>query len=559
MTLAGPKQDTAAFPGPQAGSAAVPWVKEVGALNGSASTPAASAGTAWGTPAARWMLLATVLGSGMAFLDSTVVTVALPAIQDDLGTGLSGLQWIVNGYMVTLSALILLSGSLSDRFGRVRVFMAGVAVFATASVLCTFAPTVELLVAGRIVQGVGGALLTPGSLAILQAGFREEDRARAIGAWSGLTGVAAAVGPFVGGWLVQIGDWRLIFLINLPIAVVVLLIARFKVPESRDTAAAAELDHWGALLGVAALGGITYALIQGGAVGATPAVWTGVAVGVLALAVFLVVEWRSPAPMLPLQIFASRTFSVTNFATVLVYGSLGPLLFLLVIYLQEVGGYSPVAAGAASLPITLLMLLLSARSGKLASRIGPRVQLCVGPLLLATGFILLSRLSPGDTYITGVLPGILLVALGLSTAVAPLTATVLASVSERHAGLASGVNNMFARSGQLIGVAAIPVLAGISGAGSEAAGAEGGPPAALAQGFAPAMLMLAGLCVLAAVCALALPHGRMPRAAAAAEGAEDAAEAEAEPPRRFCGVSGPPLQSCPGSAAGTGTGGRTRP
>ena len=199
----------------------------MGVLNGSASTPAVSGRTAWGTPAARWTLLATVLGSGMAFLDSTVVTVALPAIQDDLGTGLSGMQWIVNGYMVTLSSLILLSGSLSDRYGRVRLFMVGVAVFALASALCTFAPTLGLLVAGRIVQGVGGAMLTPGSLAILQASFREEDRARAIGAWSGLTGVASAVGPFVGGWLVQIGDWRLIFVINLPLAVVVLLIAWF--------------------------------------------------------------------------------------------------------------------------------------------------------------------------------------------------------------------------------------------------------------------------------------------------------------------------------------------
>ena len=212
---------------------------------------------AWGTPAARWMLIATVLGSGMAFLDSTVVTVALPAIQGDLDTGLAGLQWIVNGYMVTLSALILLSGSLSDRFGRVRLFMVGVTVFALASALCTFAPTLEWLVAGRVLQGVGGALLTPGSLAILQAGFREDDRARAIGAWSGLTGVAAAVGPFVGGWLVQIGDWRLIFLINLPIAVVVLLIARFKVPESRDVTAGGRLDYNGALLGVVALAGIT--------------------------------------------------------------------------------------------------------------------------------------------------------------------------------------------------------------------------------------------------------------------------------------------------------------
>ncbi|GAA1439787.1 MFS transporter [Nocardiopsis tropica] len=507
---------------------------------------------AWGTPAARWMLTATVLGSGMAFLDSTVVTVALPAVQEDLDTGLSGLQWIVNGYMVTLSALILLSGSLSDRFGRVRLFMAGVAVFALASALCTFAPTLEWLIAGRVVQGVGGALLTPGSLAILQAGFREQDRARAIGAWSGLTGVASAVGPFVGGWLVQIGDWRLIFLINLPLAAAVLAIAWFKVPESRDARASRKLDYPGALLGVVALGGITYALIQWGAVGGTPAVWTGVVVGVLSLGAFLAVEARTANPMLPLGIFSSTSFSVTNAATVLIYGSLGPLLFLLVIHLQEVAGYSPVAAGAASLPITLLMLALSARSGKLAARIGPRPQLVAGPLLLAAGFVLLSRLGPDAPYLTGVLPGVLLVALGLSTTVAPLTATVLASVSERHAGLASGVNNTFARAAQLIGVAAVPVLAGIGGSGSQGSG-SGAASAEIAQGFGPAMLILAGLCVLASLCALALPRGRMPEAAergATAEGAGAAAPRADDRTPRFCGVSGPPLRSCPGSTAG---------
>ncbi|MFD6949515.1 MFS transporter [Nocardiopsis sp. TSRI0078] len=511
-------------------------------MGGSASVPVPAGGVAWGTPAARWTLTATVLGSGMAFLDSTVVTVALPAIQDDLDTGLSGMQWTVNGYMVTLSALILLSGSLSDRFGRVRLFMAGVAVFALASALCTFAPTLGWLVAGRVVQGVGGALLTPGSLAILQAGFREQDRARAIGAWSGLTGVAAAVGPFVGGWLVQIGDWRLIFLVNLPMAAAVLAIAWWRVPESRDTGSSGRLDLPGALLGVAALGGITYALIQWGAVGADPGVWTAAALGVLALAGFLLVEAHHRDPMLPLGIFSSTAFSVTNGATVLVYGSLGPLLFLLVVYLQEVGGYTPVAAGAASLPITLLMLALSARSGRLAARIGPRPQLFAGPLLLAAGFVLLSRLGTEAPYLTGVLPGVLLVALGLSTAVAPLTATVLASAPERHAGLASGVNNTFARGAQLIGVAAVPVLAGIGGQG------EDGDPTALVQGFGPAMLMLALLCASAALCALLLPRGRMPRAAGAAE-------PSAEPPPRFCGTSGPPLRSCPGSSAGTAHGG----
>ncbi|MBR8742909.1 MFS transporter [Nocardiopsis sp. MG754419] len=519
-------------------------------MRGANSTPTTTGRVAWGTPAARWMLTATVLGSGMAFLDSTVVTVALPAIQEDLDTGLAGLQWIVNGYMVTLSALILLSGSLSDRFGRVRLFMVGVALFALASALCTFAPNLEWLVGGRVAQGVGGALLTPGSLAILQAGFREDDRARAIGAWSGLTGVAAAVGPFLGGWLVQLGDWRLIFLINLPIALVVLAIAHFKVPESRDTSATGGLDYGGALLGVVALAGITYALIQWGAVGGTPAVWTGAVVGVLALVVFLVVEARARTPMLPLGLFRSAPFSATNASTVVIYAALGTLLFLMVIYLQEVAGYSPIAAGAASLPLTILMLTLSARSGKLASRIGPRTQLVVGPLLLAAGLIWLSRIGEQAPYLTEVFPGVLLVALGMSTTVAPLTATVLASVPERHAGLASGVNNTFARGAQLIGVAAIPALAGIGGAGGGTSG--------LADHFGSAMLILAGLAVAAALCALALPRGRMPEAAEAAyrgsvpeEKAGTVEELAQDHPLRFCAVSGPPMRSCPGSSAGS--------
>ncbi len=490
------------------------------------------------------MLAATVLGSGMAFLDSTVVTVALPAIEQELDTGLAGQQWIVNGYMITLSSLILLSGSLADRFGRVRLFMAGIAVFAVASALCSMAPTLELLVAGRVAQGVGGALLTPGSLAILQAGFREDDRARAIGAWSGLTGVASAVGPFVGGWLVQIGDWRLIFLINLPLAAVVLAIAWFKVPESRDPSAPQNLDYGGALLGVVALGGITYALIQWGAVGATPAVLVGAGVGVVALVVFLVVEARRRAPMLPPSIFRSVPFSVTNAATVMIYAALGTLLFLLVIHLQEVGGFSPVAAGAASLPLTVLMLLLSARSGDLASKIGPRPQLIGGPLLLAAGLVYLSRMPTDPGYLVDVFPGILLVAMGMS-------ATVLASAAQRHAGLASGVNNTFARGAQMIGVAAVPALAGIGGGSGGQAGAS-----ALAQGFGPAMLILAGLAVVAALCAVALPRGRMPEAREAAErgtAPEEAPVAEPENEEHgpfFCGVSGPPMRSCPGSSAG---------
>lgn len=498
------------------------------------------------------MLTATVLGSGMAFLDSTVVTVALPAMGRELGAGLSGLQWIVNGYMVTLAALILLSGSLSDRFGRVRLFGIGVVVFALASALCAAAPTLEWMVAGRVVQGIGGALLTPGSLAILQAGFRHDDRARAIGAWSGLTGTAGAVGPFLGGWLVQIGDWRLIFLLNLPLAVAVLLIAWFKLPESRDPGAAGRLDPGGAVTAVVALGGVTYALIQWGVDGVTPVVLGAAGVGVLALVAFGLIEARSRAPMLPLDIFRSLPFTVVNAATVAIYGALGTFMFLLVLYLQEVAGYSPVAAGAASLPVTVLMLVLSSRSGALASRIGPRPQLVLGPVLLAIGFVLLSRLGADAPYLTGVLPAMLLIAVGLAATVAPLTATVLAAAPESRAGLASGVNNAVARTAQLIGVAAIPTLAGIGGVGGESVG--GGEVTGLADGFATAMLVLAGLALAAAALSgLALPRGRMPDVGPAPETPGSAATADgARRPREhvtFCATGGPPLHGGPRSRA----------
>ncbi|MFW5419087.1 MFS transporter [Nocardiopsis sp. CNT-189] len=488
--------------------------------------PERAGGIAWGTPAARWTMTATVLGSGMAFLDSTVVTVALPVIQRDLGTGVTGLQWIANGYMVTLSALILLSGSLADRFGRVRLFAAGVAWFAAASALCTAAPTLELLVAGRVLQGVGGALLTPGSLAILQAGFRREDRARAIGAWSGLTGVASAIGPFLGGWLVDIGSWRLIFLINLPLAAVVLLIAWRRLPESRDPQAPPRMDYTGALLAMLALAAATYALIEAGAPMVPPALPAAAGVlGAVALAGFIAVERRSAHPMLPLGIFRSARFTATNLVTVLMYGALGPLLFLLVLYLQEVMDYSAVQAGAASLPITVLMLLLSGQSGRLAERIGPRVQMAVGPALVAVGMVMLSRLSADSTYLADVLPGVVVVGLGLSTAVAPLTATALSSAPERHAGVASGVNNTVARAAQLVGVAAVPAAAGVSGA------------AGIAGGFGPSMLIIAAVSFGGGLLALLLLR-------------RDGGPAPS-PERPFCGVSGPPMSACPGSSAGT--------
>ncbi|MFC7327259.1 DHA2 family efflux MFS transporter permease subunit [Marinactinospora rubrisoli] len=488
---------------------------------------------AWGTPAARWLLTATVLGSGMAFLDSTVVNVALPAIGAELGTGVAGLQWISNSYLLTLSALILLSGALGDRFGRVRVFAVGVAWFALASLLCVAATSTEALIAGRIAQGVGGALLTPGSLAILQTGFRKEDRGRAIGAWSGLTGVASAVGPFVGGWLVDAGSWRLIFLLNLPLAAAVLLIA-WRLPESRDPAAHARLDYAGAGAAVIGLAGVTYALIAAGEQPFHPVrVLASGALGLAALAVFLLVERRGDHPMLPLSVFRSVRFSAVNVMTVLLYGALGPLFFLLVIFLQEAMDYSALAAGAAALPITLLMLALSGRSGRLAERIGPWTQLTLGPLVVAAGLVLLALDNGRSGYLTGVLPGVLVVGAGLAATVAPLTATVLASAPLRHAGVASGVNNAVARGAQLIGVAAVPVLAGVTG------------PRGVAGGFAPAMLILAALSAAAGLLALVL-LGRERRAAAV----------PAETRRAlFCGAESPPLRTPPPRAEpGSGDG-----
>ena len=363
------------------------------------------AGLAFASPQGRWTLLATVLGSGIAFLDSTVVTVALPRIGADLDAGVSGLQWVLNGYLAALSALILLGGSLGDRFGRRRVFVAGVVLFTAASVACALAPTIPVLVVGRAAQGVGGALLTPGSLAILEASFRPDDRARAIGAWSGLTGIAAALGPFLGGWLVDAASWRWIFLINVPISALVVTVTVRHVPESLDPGAAGRLDVPGALLAAVALGALSWGMIAAGDRGwAAPAVLGSLAVGAGGLAAFAVVEARSRWPMMPRGIFRVRQFTAANLVTLAVYAALGGVFFLLVVHLQEALGYSALEAGAASLPITVLMLALSSRSGALAHRIGPRLQMSAGPIVLAAG-VLRSGVA-GDAYVTSVLPAV---------------------------------------------------------------------------------------------------------------------------------------------------------
>jgi EmrB/QacA subfamily drug resistance transporter len=504
------------------------------------TTPAtADTGLAFGDARGKWVLAATVLGSGMAFIDGTVVNVALPRIGTDLGAGLSGLQWTVNAYTLTLASLILLGGSLGDRFGRKRVFVLGVVWFATASLLCGIAPNIETLVGARALQGVGGALLTPGSLAILQASFRPADRARAIGAWSGLGGIAGAAGPFLGGWLVQTASWRWVFLINVPLAVAVLWVTRRHVPESLDPAASRHIDVTGALLGALGLGVLTYGLIawQDKGIGSLVVI-ASLVTGAAAMVGFVLRERLAREPMLPLAIFRSPLFDATNAVTFAVYGALGGVMFFLVLTLQVVSRFTPLEAGVSLLPITLLMLLLSARMGALAQRIGPRLPMTVGPLLCAAGVLGLSRLDAGSTYAADVLPFVLVFGLGLSCTVAPLTATVLAAAPDEHAGLASGVNNAVARVAGLLAVAVLPLVANLGGAAYD-------DPTLLQPAFRTVMLVCAGL--LGAGGLLALATVRTPTVAPTGSAAvPDARVAEArELHRVHCGVDAPPLHSCP--------------
>jgi EmrB/QacA subfamily drug resistance transporter len=488
-------------------------------------------GLAFASAKGRWVIAATVLGSGIAFLDSTVVNVALPHIGEDLDTSVAGLQWVLNGYLVTLSALILLGGSLGDLFGRKRVFQTGVVLFALASVACALAPNDTALVLARVAQGVGGALLTPASLAILEASFRREDRPRAIGAWSGLSGVAAAVGPFVGGWLVDAASWRWIFLINLPLAVVVVAIAARHVPESFDPRADHRIDVAGAALVAVSLGALSWGLIAAGDRGwGAPSVVLTLIAGVAAIVAFVVAESRGSHPMLPLGIFRSAQFRAANLVTAAVYAALGGVFFLLTIQLQQVLGYSALEAGAATLPITLLMLTLSARSGALAARIGPRLQMTVGPLLIAAGILLMTQIEVGVSYWTRVLPAVVVTGLGLATTVAPLTATALGSVDDRHAGVASGVNTTVSRAAQLAAVAVLPVAVGLTGD-------DFLRPETFSDGFRSAMLITA---VLAAVGGLiAWATVRNPELV-------PAPEAVAVPgPVYFCGAEGTPMDTCP--------------
>ncbi|MFD7168813.1 MFS transporter [Streptomyces violascens] len=446
-----------------------------------------------GTGPGRWVLLTTVLGSGMALLDSTVVNVALPHIGTDLDADMAVLQWTVNAYMLTLAGLILLGGALGDRYGRRKVFVIGVVWFAAGSLLCGLAPNAGVLIAARALQGIGGALLTPGSLAIIQAGFHPDDRARAVGVWSGLGGVGAAVGPFLGGWLVDGPGWRWVFLINVPLAAVCVPVALRHVPESRDPRThTGRFDVMGAALGALTLALVTYALIEAPGQGSSRLV-VGAGVAGLGLgAAFVRRERHLPDPMLPPDIFRSRVFTAVNLVTVCVYAAFGGFFFLAALQLQVVAGYSALGAGAALLPTTVLMLLLSARSGELGQRIGPRIPLTVGPLLCAAGMLLMLRVGEHASYVRDVLPALVVLGLGMVTLVAPLTATVLASVDEGRAGLASGINNAAARAAGLIAVAALPLAAGM---GPEAyrSAAEFGATFRRAMPMCAGALALAGL------------------------------------------------------------------
>jgi len=456
----------------------------------------------------RWVIVAMVMGSGIAAIDSTVVGIALPSIGHSFHAPLATLQWVVTGYMLTLAAFLLLGGSLGDRFGRARVFSIGVIWFAVASALCGLAPSSAWLIAARVLQGVGAALLAPASLAILQASFRSEDRPRAIGAWSGLGGLATAAGPLLGGYLISIGSWRWVFFINLPVAAVVLAITARHVPETRDPQATGRIDITGAVLAVLWLTGATYALIEGPTKGWTsPVVIGGLVVAVVGFAWFLGAERVARHPMLPLGLFRARQFSAANAVTFIIYGALGGALFLLPVERQVVSGYTPLQAGLTLLPVTIVMLVFSARSGRLAARIGPRLQMSVGPVVVAVGLALLSRMTPSGSYLTDVFPAVLIFGAGLAITVAPLTSTAMGAAPSEHAGVASAVNNVVARTAGLLAVSVLPFLAGITGDSYL-------NPTELASGFQTAMHIAAVMCAAGGV--LAALTIRNPRMAVAA-------------------------------------------
>jgi EmrB/QacA subfamily drug resistance transporter len=423
------------------------------------SVVASSASAAPSASAKRLTLIATILGSSIAILDSSVVSVALPSIQRSLGGGLAGQQWVTNSYLLTLGSLILLGGSLGDIYGERRIFALGVGGFGVASLLCAVAPTIGLLVAFRALQGVAGALLTPSSLAVIVATFPERERGPAIGTWTAWGTIAGALGPLVAGAILNVASWRWIFVINLPLVIACLWLIRRAVPAIRPGTEARRVDVVGALLCVLGLGGTVFALIEQPQLGwSDPAVTVSLVAGVTLFIVFLVYESRARDPMLRLDLFKSRNFAVGNVETLALYGGLSALFFFLVLYLQQVAGYTPLQSGLALLPESVVMFALSSRFGALADRHGPRLFMGVGPLVAGAGMLMLLGVGVHVSYLTTVLPAILVFSLGLSMTVAPLTAAVLAGVHEQEAGIASAVNNAVARVAGLIATVTIGAL-----------------------------------------------------------------------------------------------------
>lgn len=404
-------------------------------------------------------LLATIIGSGIVLLDGTVVNLALPALSKDIGANFADLQWIVDGYLLSLSSLILAGGSLGDIYGRKKIYLIGLVGFGVASVSCGFAPTPHVLIAIRIAQGIFGAMLVPGALAIINTNFDSDQRGVAIGRWAAWSGVAVAIGPPVGGFLIDNFSWRWIFFINAPLIALCVALAWPNFAESKSDKPRS-LDFAGGLLAMLSLAGVTYGLIEGPAKHWNTATVFSPAAGAVFFAIFLIVESRKADPMLNLSLFSSRNFSGANLATFAMYGALGGFFFALVIFLQTDVGFSSTAAGASLLPVTLILLALSGRTGKLAVRYGARYFMTAGPLLAAAGMLTLLNLGPGSTYLNNVLPGLVLFGFGLGLTVAPLTITVMSSVSPADSGIASGINNAIARASGLIAIA----LLGIFGA-----------------------------------------------------------------------------------------------
>ena len=446
-------------------------------------------------PSANWILAASILGSGAVFLEGSVVSVALPSIGRDFGLAMSGLQWVLNGFLLTLSALILLGGALGDRYSRARVFGLGLVGFAVSSVACGVAPNIIVLVAARIAQGIAGALVVPNSLALLETTFHGEARGPAIGKWAAWSGISTAIGPLAGGSLVDAASWRFVFFLIVPFAAAAAWIAFRHEPHATKQKRESSIDYTGAVLVTLSLSGLVAALIMGPDAGFTSAMVLALAVGgVGALVAFVFVESRAANPLLPLDVFKSREFIGANLNTLFVYAALNGLFFLLMLQLQNGLGYSALRAGASLLPVNVLLLVLSPRAGRLSERIGAKIPMAVGSLLAAIGMLLFVRVKPGSTYLGAVIPALLVFGIGLGLLVAPLTAVALRSLGERRAGIASGVNNATARLAGLLAAAAIPAAAGIGGAVQPRG-------AVLQSGFVKSTIISAVLCAIGAVVA----------------------------------------------------------